>query len=108
LKENDIEVFSTILSTTSLLKALLESPNIAQIMTNGETALYEIEMLNRQYANMTLREFPFLGDVIIVRIFRGKDSLVPHGDTELQMEDRLIVTGSKEFVDHLTKELQYQ
>ncbi|MBS4198694.1 monovalent cation:proton antiporter family protein [Bacillus sp. FJAT-49732] len=107
LKENDIEVFSTILSTTALLKALLESPNVAQIMTNGETALYDIEMLNSQYAYMTLREFPFMGDVIIVRIFRGKDSLVPHGDTELQMEDRLIVTGSKEYVDHLTRELQY-
>src|SRR5690606_20318639 len=107
LKEYEIEVFSTILSTTALLKALIESPKVAQIMTNGETALYEIEMLNSQYAHMTLREFPFMGDVIVVRIFRGNDSLVPHGDTELQLEDRLIVTGSKEYVDHLMKELQY-
>ncbi|MBS4193663.1 monovalent cation:proton antiporter family protein [Lederbergia citri] len=107
LKEYEIEVFSTILSTTALLKALIESPKVAQIMTNGETALYEIMMLNSHYAHMTLREFPFMGDVIVVRIFRGNDSLVPHGDTELQMEDRLIVTGSKEYVDHLMKELQY-
>ncbi|MCR2820976.1 monovalent cation:proton antiporter family protein [Lederbergia panacisoli] len=107
LKEMDIEVFSTILSTTALLKALIESPKVAQIMTNGETALYEIEMLNRQFAHMTLREFPFMGDIIVVRIFRENDSLVPHGDTELRMGDRLIVTGTKEYVDHLMKELQY-
>jgi len=107
LKENEIEVFSTILSTTALLKALIESPKVAQIMTNGETSLYEIEMLNTQYTHMTLREFPFMGDIIVVRIFRENDSLVPHGDTELKMGDRLIVTGTKEYVDHLMKELQY-
>jgi CPA2 family monovalent cation:H+ antiporter-2 len=56
---------------------------------------------------MTLRRFPFTGDVIFVRIFRGKDSIVPHGDTELLFNDRLIVTGSKEYVDELKRELEF-
>ncbi|MBS4177388.1 monovalent cation:proton antiporter family protein [Lederbergia citrea] len=107
LKEKEIEVFSTILSTTELMKALIETPNIAEIMMNRETSLYEIHMLNREFDRMTLREFPFMGDVIVVRVFRGKDSIVPHGDTELHMDDRLIVTGSKEYVDYLIHELQY-
>src|SRR5690606_13099921 len=107
LEENEVEVFSTILSTTVLMKALIESPHIADIMTNRETALYEIEMTNRNYDNMKLREFPFMGDVIIVRIFRGNDSLVPHGDTELHMQDRLVVSGTEEYVDELKRELQY-
>lgn len=107
LKEQGIEVFSMILSTTSLMAALIESPSIADIMTNKETALYEIEMLNPRYNHMTLREFPFTGDVIFVRIFRGTDSIVPHGDTELQIDDRLIVTGTKEYVDELTREMQF-
>ena len=64
-------------------------------------------MLNEQFDGMTLRRFPFTGDVIIVRIFRGKDSLVPHGDTELMLNDRLIVTGSKEYVDELKRELEF-
>lgn len=106
LKAQGIEVFSTILSTTALMTALIESPSIADIMTNQETALYEIQMLNFQYNHMTLRKFPFTGDIIFVRIFRGNDSIVPHGDTELQLDDRLIVTGSKEYVDELTQELQ--
>lgn len=108
LKENDIEIFSTILSTTALVKALIESKNIARIMTNQETALHEIQMLNPHYHKMTLREFPFTGDVIIVRIFRGIDSIVPHGDTELLLNDRLIVTGSRQYVEELTRELQFK
>lgn len=107
LKEHDIEVFSTILSTTALLRALIESPNVADIMTNRETALYEIKMKNKAYDLMTLREFPFTGDIIFVRIYRGQDSIVPHGDTELHIDDRLIVTGSKEYVDELMRELQF-
>ncbi|SDN15045.1 monovalent cation:proton antiporter family protein [Bacillus sp. OK048] len=107
LRENDIEVFSSFMSTKTLLRALIETPSVINILTNQETALYEISMQNEQFDGMTLRRFPFTGDVIFVRIFRGKDSIVPHGDTELLLNDRLIVTGSKEYVDELKRELEY-
>ncbi|MEH7484013.1 monovalent cation:proton antiporter family protein [Neobacillus drentensis] len=107
LREHNIEVFSAFMSTKVLLRALIESPTLLNILTNQETGLYEIVMLNRQFDGMSLRRFPFTGDIIFVRIFRGKDSLVPHGDTELQMNDRLIVTGSKEYVDELKRELEF-
>ncbi len=98
LKKNGIEVFSTLLSTKTLLRALIESPNVMNILTNQESSLYEIHLLNSRYEGVTLREFPFTGDVIFVRIFRGQDSIVPHGETELHLQDRLIVTGTKEYV----------
>lgn len=107
LKENEIEVFSVFLSTKTLLRALIESPSVMSILTDQETSLYEIQMLNQQFEGMSLRRFPFTGDVIFVRIFRGKDSIVPHGDTELHVNDRLIVTGSKEYVDQLKRELEF-
>lgn len=107
LREQNVEVFSAILSTKALLRALIESPTVINILTNTETGLYEIVMRNELFDGMSLREFPFTGDVIFVRIFRGKDSIVPHGDTELQMHDRLIVTGSKEYVDELKQELEF-
>ncbi|MFO1445569.1 monovalent cation:proton antiporter family protein [Bacillus sp. Bva_UNVM-123] len=105
-KEYGIEVFSVLLSQKILLQALIESPNVMNILTNQETALYEIRLLNKEFNGMTLREFPFTGDIIFVRIFRGHDSIVPHGETELQLEDRLIVTGTKEYVDELKQELE--
>ncbi|MCK6204230.1 monovalent cation:proton antiporter family protein [Bacillus infantis] len=107
LREQEVEVFSVLLSTKALLRALIESPSVMNILTNQETSLYEIKLLNSQFDGMTLRRFPFTGDVIFVRIFRGMDSIVPHGDTELQMNDRLIVTGSKEYVDELKRELEF-
>ncbi|MFS0613717.1 monovalent cation:proton antiporter family protein [Lederbergia ruris] len=107
LKEHDVEVFSTLLSSKAFVTAVIESPTIADIFTNQETALYEIEMRNPNYHNMKLREFPFVGDIIVVRIFRDNESLVPHGDTRLKTEDRLVVTGTKEFVDDLMRELQF-
>ncbi|MBY0121002.1 monovalent cation:proton antiporter family protein [Bacillus sp. S/N-304-OC-R1] len=107
IKEHDIEVFSVLLSQKTLLRALIETPSVVDILTNQENSLYEIEMLNNQFEGMTLREFPFTGDVIFVRIFRGHDSIVPHGETELQLNDRLIVTGTKEYVDELKGELEF-
>ncbi|MGG3469846.1 monovalent cation:proton antiporter family protein [Neobacillus pocheonensis] len=107
LREQDIEVFSSFMSTKALLRALIESPSIINILTNQETGLFEIKMMNEHFDGMSLRRFPFTGDIIFVRIFRGKDSIVPHGDTELQQNDRLIVTGSKEYVDELKRELEF-
>ncbi|MGX1902413.1 monovalent cation:proton antiporter family protein [Thermolongibacillus altinsuensis] len=107
LKESDVEVVSVLLSTTSILKAFIESPNVVRILMNRDVALYEIAMNNFAYDGVLLRKFPFLGDCIIVRIFRGSDSLVPHGDTVLRVGDRLIVTGSEEYVLELRELLEY-
>ncbi|MED3656075.1 monovalent cation:proton antiporter family protein [Heyndrickxia sporothermodurans] len=106
VREHDVEVFSTLLSTQALLRSLIESPAVMRILTNQENSLFEINMLNSQFEGMTLRKFPFTGDVIFVRIFRGGESIIPHGDTELHMNDRLIVTGSTEYVDELKRELE--
>ncbi|MCT2535669.1 monovalent cation:proton antiporter family protein [Aquibacillus koreensis] len=107
LKDKGIEVFSVLLSTKTLLKALITAPSVVDILTQQESALYEIHMNNPMYTGIMLRKFPFTGDVIIVRIFRGKDSIVPHGDTELRLGDRIIVTGSHEYVDELQSTLEY-
>ncbi|WP_077623038.1 monovalent cation:proton antiporter family protein [Sediminibacillus massiliensis] len=107
LKDKGIEVFSVLLSTKTLLKALITAPSVVDIFTDQESALYEINMNNPEYNEIMLREFPFTGDVIMVRIFRGKDSIVPHGDTELRLGDRLIVTGSHEYVEELQGVLEF-
>lgn len=106
-QEEGIEVFSVLRSTESLLRAMIESPGVMSILTNQENSLHEIRMLNDHFDGMTLRRFPFTGDVIFVRILRENESIVPHGDTELRLNDRLIVTGSKEYVDELKRELEF-
>jgi monovalent cation:H+ antiporter-2, CPA2 family len=106
LKEKDVEVFSVLLSTNALFKALIEAPSVVNILTNQDNALYQVSMQNPAYDGVSLRQFPFHGDLIIVRIFRGKDSIVPHGDTVLRLDDMLIVTGSGEYVGDLREVLE--
>jgi len=105
LVDSGIEIFSSYLSNKILLKGLIETPNMLNLLSNVETSLYEIQMLNYKYENIQLRNFPFGGDIIFVRIIRNNESIVPHGDTQLR--DRLIVTGAKEYVDELKQELEF-
>ncbi|CAC6689525.1 Na+/H+ antiporter-like protein [Staphylococcus aureus] len=107
LVDAGIEIFSSYLSNKILLKGLIETPNMLNLLSNVETSLYEIQMLNYKYENIQLRNFPFGGDIIFVRIIRNNESIVPHGDTQLRYGDRLIVTGAKEYVDELKQELEF-
>ncbi|HCA5899759.1 TPA: monovalent cation:proton antiporter family protein [Staphylococcus aureus] len=107
LVDSGIEIFSSYLSNKILLKSLIETPNMLNLLSNVETSLYEIQMLNYKYENIQLRNFPFGGDIIFVRIIRNNESIVPHGDTQLRYGDRLIVTGAKEYVDELKQELEF-
>ncbi|HHY0269166.1 TPA: cation:proton antiporter [Staphylococcus aureus] len=107
LVDSGIEIFSSYLSNKILLKGLIETPNMLNLLSNVETSLYEIQMLNYKYENIQLRNFPFGGDIIFVRIMRNNESIVPHGDTQLRYGDRLIVTGAKEYVDELKQELEF-
>ncbi|MCS4639494.1 monovalent cation:proton antiporter family protein [Staphylococcus aureus] len=107
LVDSGIDIFSSYLSNKILLKGLIETPNMLNLLSNVETSLYEIQMLNYKYENIQLRNFPFGGDIIFVRIIRNNESIVPHGDTQLRYGDRLIVTGAKEYVDELKQELEF-
>lgn len=107
LRREDIEVFSMLTSTKALLTALIQSPNIFALIGNTETALHEITLRNKEFEGMSLRSFPFTGDVIFVRIFRGSDFVIPHGDTELQLNDHLLVTGSHSYVTELKRQLEF-
>lgn len=107
LVDSGIEIFSSYLSNKILLKGLIETPNMLNLLSNVETSLYEIQMLNYKYEIIQLRNFPFGGDIIFVRIIRNNESIVPHGDTQLRYGDRLIVTGAKEYVDELKQELEF-
>ncbi|PTK43476.1 sodium:proton antiporter, partial [Staphylococcus nepalensis] len=107
LRQSGVEIFSSFLSNKILLTGLIETPNMLNLLSNVETSLYEIKMLNYKFDNIQLRNFPFDDDIIFVRIVRDNESIVPHGDTMLRYGDRLIVTGSKEYVDELKRDLEY-
>jgi CPA2 family monovalent cation:H+ antiporter-2 len=105
LKNEGIEVYSVYFSSQILLKALIENPAVVDILTAQDNSLNEIRITNSSYDRTALRNFPFLGDSIIVRIYRGKESIMPHGDTELLIGDKLVVTGSKQQIKQMKEAL---
>ncbi|GGE51345.1 putative Na(+)/H(+) antiporter YjbQ [Pullulanibacillus camelliae] len=106
LRDLGIEIYSGMLSTKTILKALIETPGLVDILTKDKSVLHEIMMNNPTYQFCKLRNFPFQGDAIIIRIFRNSESIIPHGDTDLRLGDRLIVTGSGEHISNLRELLE--
>ncbi|NGP44256.1 sodium:proton antiporter [Bacillaceae bacterium SIJ1] len=105
LVEQGVHTFSSFFSTQSMLRALIVTPSVASIFSTSEEGFNEIELENHEFDGVELRKFPFFGDAIVVRIFRGGESIVPHGDTTLKTGDRLIVTGSQDSVSELREVL---
>jgi len=98
-------VFSTLHASRTLLRALIEQPGMVKLFTqDGESREFVIE--NPAFDRILLRELPDLGDVLILRIFREGSHLVPHGNTELQLGDRLLLSGSEENIERLRSQLR--
>jgi trk system potassium uptake protein TrkA len=100
-KDKEIAVFSTLHSTRILLKALIHNPSLVYLISNSEETIQEVQLRNSAYNGLELRKLPFLGDLLIIQIYRYKRSIIPHGDTRLQQGDILLVTGSKEHIHTL-------
>ncbi|WP_047150734.1 cation:proton antiporter domain-containing protein [Aneurinibacillus tyrosinisolvens] len=106
IKNNRCIPFSTLFSASTLLKTLIESPGTIEFISTAEHALYSLVMGNRRYNGLLLRDLPFLRNVLILRIYRNEGIIIPHGDTELQTGDRLIVTGSRSSIRSLRREFE--
>lgn len=101
LEKIGVDVFSMFFSTQLVLKTLIESPHVVEMFENPQNGLSEVELENESIAGTPLREMPILGDTVFVRIFRGNESIIPHGDTVLNIGDRMIVSGSQKHVTQL-------
>lgn len=106
LTDKGIEPFSIPLSGQMLLKAYIEAPEILNVLSGKDASLAQINMKNKSYDGVMLRNFPFKGDLVFVRIFRGSDSIIPHGDTVLKTNDRLIISGSRNYINDLRSQLE--
>ncbi|WP_170007164.1 cation:proton antiporter family protein [Bacillus fonticola] len=104
LKE-DHTTFSVTDASTTLLKALILSPSILGFITKEQDNLKEISVQNYRYEGVPLRQLPFLGDVLVLHVYRRGKGITPHGDTVLQMEDRIIVSGSETCIQKMQEEL---
>ncbi|OYD08165.1 cation:proton antiporter domain-containing protein [Paludifilum halophilum] len=89
-EETRIQFVSAFFSNTTLVKAMIEYPTLLRLVTTHEH-LHEISVNNEQYHCTRIQDLARLGDPLVLRIIRGKEVIVPHGETVLHVGDRLIV-----------------
>lgn len=93
LREAGVEIFNSYNAQASVLRALVESPSIMQMLTGTEAGLFEVRVQNRKYTGRQLMDLPFINEITVSRIRRGKTWLTPHGSTIIEPGDRLIFTA---------------
>lgn len=93
LREAGVEIFNSYNAQASVLRALVESPAIMQMLTGTEAGLFEVRVQNRKYTGRQLMDLPFINEITVSRIRRGKTWLTPHGTTIIEPGDRLIFTA---------------
>lgn len=99
-------VFSTLYSSRILLKGLIEHPSVLRLITQHDDSIQEIEVRNPLYNHKLLREMPFLGNALVLRVYRGESFIIPHGSTEINLGDRLLVSGAGEHIQDMKSELE--
>lgn len=99
-------VFSTLYSTRMLLRALVDNIGFVRLITKHNDSIQEMQMRNPRYDGIVLRKIPFLGDALILQIYRNEESILPHGDTVLKEGDRIVVSGSIECVKKMREEFE--
>ena len=106
LREKGIEIFNSFNVQSSVLRALIESPLILQMLTDTEAGLYEATVLNSRYTGRELHTLPFVNNITISRIFRKRKPIDPHGDTIIEYGDHILFTGDRKAAEEVREALR--
>lgn len=100
-----IEVFNQFNVETSVLRSLIESPSILNILNDTQNGLYEVTVRNRRYTGQKLMNLDFIDKMTISRIRRDNKWLTPHGNTIIEPNDHVIFTAKVEDATKIREEL---
>jgi len=93
-----IQLISTFFANKTLLRSLIEYPSLVRLASEKEAYLREVPLYNHRFHSRRIRDFPFPGDTLVIRVYRNGEVIFPQGDTEVQVGDRLIITGTPSHV----------
>lgn len=103
LQQEGIEVFDLSNVTSSLLRALIESPAVYGVLTDTKNSLYSVVVRNTHYAGRQLMDWDLVHDITVSRIHRGQKWLVPHGYTVIEAGDELIFSAKSAAADRVRR-----
>lgn len=97
--DKGMTVYSNTFAGEMILQAVVLSPGLVRFLTDTDEVVREFVLDDVQFDGIPIRKLPFLGDNLILSIYRDGRSITPNGDTILQRGDRLIISGSEESMD---------
>ncbi len=89
-----VEIFNAFNVETSVLRSMIESPSIIELLTDTEAGLFEVVVRNQRYAGQELHTLPFIDKITVSRIYRNHKPISPHGDTIIELGDHILFTGN--------------
>ncbi len=100
--------FAPGLYRSTLLALMARHPDLFDVMTSSRAhhQVREIPVLNSYLSGLALKHLALGGDILVLSIQRGAESLIPHGDTRLLEGDWITVYGDEAPLDALQARLE--
>lgn len=95
LTDLGIEIYNVFNVQISVLRSLIETPSILEMLTDTDAGLFETVVRNPRLVGQELHTLPFIDQITVSRIYRHHQVISPHGDTVLEEGDHLIFTGDR-------------
>lgn len=96
LEKNDVKSISAPWATAAMVENLLDRPALAQLFEFGIGAASLLDVTvpaNAEVRGRPIRELKIPRECVIAAIIRDNTFVVPRGNTEVQIEDRVIFIG---------------
>lgn len=106
LADIGVEIYNTFNVQISVLRSLIETPSILEMLTDTDAGLYEAVVRNQRFIGRELHTLPFIDQITVSRIYRNHQAISPHGDTVLEEGDHMIYTGERAAAEEAHRQLQ--
>lgn len=100
-----VEIFNSFVVQNSVLRSLIESPSVFEMLMSAHSGLFEVTIHNQRYVGIELRSLPFIDQITVSRIYRKHKPISPSGDTVLEYGDHILYTGPYEIVNKVRQRL---
>lgn len=95
-----VSTLNAALDRAALLALLSRSPTTYELLTRSDDQkeIWEVQVHAAAHSERTLRQIKLPGDVLVLAISRDGELLVPHGNTRIELGDRITLVGSQEWI----------
>lgn len=106
LNKLGVEIYNRFNVQISVLRSLIETPSILEMLTDTEAGLFESVVHNPNLVGQELHTLPFIDQITVSRIYRNHKAISPHGDTVLEEGDHIIFTGERSAAEEARRQFR--